>query len=151
VLDLDDRMSKIDDQILTLRAALRSADMQNPDSFSNVFHAFFDISEKSEFMDASDLVEDPVVRAMIESIARQHARDPNLAITLFQLLRHSSTGLLHGSCFATRFVGTFFYFEADQQGLVAFSDGTPTTHYYRITATVVPSGSMPMRRPPGKN
>jgi hypothetical protein len=151
VLDLVNGMSKIVDQIVTLRAALRSADMQDPNSFSSVFHAFFDISEKSEFMDSSDLVQDPIVRAMIESIVRQHARDPNLAVTMFQLLRHAPTGLLHGSSFTTRFVGTFFYFEADQQGLVAFTDGTPRTHYYRITATVLPPGAMPMRRPSGKH
>jgi hypothetical protein len=34
---------------------------------------------------------------------------------------------------------------------VAFNDGTPMTHYYRITATVLASGTMPMRRPPGKH
>jgi hypothetical protein len=144
-------MSKLVNQIATLRTRLRSADMADPDSFSNVFHAFFDISEKSKLMDVSDLIEDPIVRAMLESIARQHARDQALAVTLFQMLRHGPTRLVHGSCFATRFVGTFFYFEEDQQGLVAFTDGTPMTHYYRITATVLPAGSMPMRRPPGKH
>lgn len=144
-------MSTLVKQIATLQTSLRSADPQDPNSFSNVFHAFFDISENSELMDMSELLEDPVVRAMIESIARQHARDPALAMTMFQMLRHGPTRLIHGSCFSTRFVATFFYFEEDQQGLVAFNDGTPMTHYYRLTATVLPPGSMPMRRPPGKH
>lgn len=151
-------MSKLVNQIATLRAALCSADMQRSDSFSNVFHAFLDIAEGEALMDASDLVEDPLVRAMIESISRQHARDPALAVTRFQMLRHGPTGLFHGSCCATasvgavgQFVGTFFCFAEQQKGLVAFNDGTPMTHYHRITATVVPPGSMPMRKPPGKH
>jgi hypothetical protein len=143
-------MSKLN-QIPKLRAALRSADTQDPDSFSSVFHAFIEISEGTALLDASDLTADPLIRAMIESIARQHARDPALGVTILHMLRHGPTGLFHGSCFTTRFVGTFFYFAQDQQGLVAFNDGTPLTHYYRITATVLPPGTMPMRRPPGKH
>jgi hypothetical protein len=144
-------MSTLVNQISRLQAALRSAGMQDPDSFSKVFHAFFDLTEGTQLMDVSDLIDDPIIRALIESTARQHARDPAVGVTMFQLLRHASTGLFHGSCVTTRFVGTFFYFEDDQQGLVAFNDGTPVTHYYRVTATVLPPGSMPMRKPPGKH
>lgn len=142
-------MSKLVNQITKLRAMLRAADLQDPDSFSNVFHAFFDISESAALMDASDMIADPIIRSMIESISRQHARDPALAVTMFLMLRHAPMRMVHGTCFTTKFVGTFFYFEDDQQGLVTFNDGTPMTHYYRITAAVLPSGSMPTRKPPG--
>lgn len=144
-------MSKLVNQITKLRAMLRAADLQDPDSFSNVFHAFFDISENAALMDVSDMIDDPIIRAMIESISRQHARDPALAVSMLLMLRHAPTRMVHGSCLATKFVGTFFYFEDDQQGLVTFNDGTPMTHYYRITAAMLPPGSMPTRKPPGKH
>lgn len=144
-------MSTLMNSISTLRTALRTADMADSHSFAKVFHAFFDISDGPDLMDASQPVEDRVIRTMIESTARKHTRDDALVLTGLLILRHGPTGLVHGACFAGRFAGTFFYFEPDKQGLVAFNDGTPMTHYYRITATELPPGTMPMPKPPGKH
>jgi hypothetical protein len=150
--DLAGSMSTLTNSIATLRTALRTADTADPHSFSKVFHAFFDISDGPDLMDASQPVEDPVIRAMIESTARKHARDEAIVLTSFLTLRHGPTGLVHGGFFAGMLAGTFFYFEADKQGLVCFNDGTPMTHYYRITATVLPPGTMPiMTRKAGRS
>lgn len=143
-------MSTLIHQITALRTSLCDADVNDPDSFSNVFAAFFDISEGPELMRASELTEDQIVHALLESTARRHLGDPAFALTMSQLLHHRPTELFHGGFFAGRTVGTFFYFARDQQGLAAFTDGTALMHYYRITATVLPVGGMPMPRPAGQ-
>lgn len=140
-------MSTLIHQIAALRTSLRDADGDHPDSFSRVFEAFYDISEGPALIGASESVEDPIVCTLLESTARRHLRDPALALTMIEILRHGPTELLHGGCLAGGTVGTFFYFARDQQGLVAFTDGITTLHYYRITAIVLPEGGMPMPRP----
>jgi hypothetical protein len=144
-------MSKLIHQITALRTSLREADRNDPNSFSNVFSAFFDILEGPDLIDASDPSEDALVRLLLEQIARAHLRDPSFSLTLIRTLHHRPTELFHGSFFAANTVGTFFYFAQDEQGLLSFIGNTPMTHYYRITATIFSGGGMPMPRPAGKH
>jgi hypothetical protein len=57
------------------------------------------------------------------------------------MLHYAPASLFHGGFFAGSNPGTFFYFVHEQQGLVAFNVGW-TTHYYRITATELPPGTV---------
>jgi hypothetical protein len=143
-------MSTLIQQIAALRTSLREADGNDLHSFSHVFDAFFDISDGSNLMGISESVEAPLVLALLESTARRHLRDPRFSLTMIQILHHVPSDLFHGGFLAGPITGTFFYFPADQQGLVAFNDGSPMTHFYRITATVLPARGMPMPRPAGK-
>ena len=144
-------MSKLIQQIALLRTSMREADTKDPDSFSNVFSIFFDISEGLGLIEASDPSEDGLVHVLLEQIARAHLRDASFSLSLLRTLHHRSTELFHGSFFAAKAVGTFFYFSQDEQGLVSFIGNTPMTHYYRITATILSAGGMPMPRPAGKH
>lgn len=143
-------MSTLLNQIAALRTSLRDADGNDPDSFSNVFARFFDISEGANLMSASKSIEDRVVVALIESTARRHLRDPAFSLSMIRVLQHQESGLTHGGFVAGNTVGTFFWFAADERGLVAFSDGSAMMHYYRITAAVLQARGVPTPRPSGK-
>ena len=130
-------MSKLAHQITALRTSLCSADMNESESFSTVFQAFLDIADEPDLIAACEPIEDQHVRQIVESTSRHHLRDQALGITMLGVLRHGPTGLFHGSFFAGTTVAAFFYFAEDQQGLVAFNDGTAMAHYYRVTASEV--------------
>ncbi len=84
------------DQIAALRTSLRDADVNDPDSFSNVFAAF-DISEGPDLMGASGAhrrSDHP--RAGREHGAQAPRRSRAFELTMSQLLHHRPTDLFHG-------------------------------------------------------
>lgn len=136
-------------QLATLRESLRSADIEISGSLSKVFHAFLDITEGPDLMRACKQAESEIIRETLERVARQFTRDEAVSLQGLRMLSHAPTGFFHGGFFAGRAMGTFLYFAEEGQGLVAFSQGTPMTHFFRITSTELPPGTVPMRRPPG--
>lgn len=134
-------MSKLIKQLAAVRESLRSVDAADADSFSQVFSAFLELTETADLVDASKPIKDKGIRSLIELVARRHANDPALGLTGMLMLHYAPAGLFHGGFFAPQGPGSFFYFVAEEQGLVAFSAGR-ITHYYRITATELPPGTV---------
>jgi hypothetical protein len=64
------------------------------------------------------------------------------------MLRIDSAGFIHGSFFAGASVGTFFYFEKEKQGLVAFNQSGGVTRFTRLTMVALPEGAFPVSAPP---
>jgi len=137
-------------QLAALRESLRSADIEQSGSLSRVFHAFFDIAEGPDLVLASKPTKNPVVRATLERIARDHVEDQKASLQSIRMLGVPAAAFLHGGFFVAGAIGTFFYFTGDEQGLVAFNRGTDMTYFCRVTATTLPPGTGPMRGPRGK-
>lgn len=136
-------------QLEALRRSLAGADGGESGSFSRVFHAFFDIADDPGLMDASKGFESEAIRAMLERAARRITGHGTATVTNLRALRCAGAGMVHGGFFAGTLLGTFFYFEREEQGLVALNDGTPLTNFLRITMTKVPEGSFPVPGPDG--
>lgn len=137
-------------QLATLRESLRSADIEVSGSLSKVFHSFLDLTEGPDLMRSCKPAKDPVIRETLQRLARQYAQDDAVSLQALRMLRHGPTGFFHGGFFAAGAIGTFFYFTGEGQGLLALSEGTPMTHFVRITTTELPRGTVLMKRPPGK-
>ncbi len=137
-------------QLTALRKALRDADSADDGSFARVFNLFFDIADEETLMRVSKVAKDPVVRASLEGVTREFVGDDKVVLNALRMLSYRPAAFLHGGFFVSGVVGTFFYFPAEQQGLVAFNEGTMMTHFSRITATTLPPGTTPMHGPRGK-
>lgn len=135
-------MAKLSEQINALRDSMRSADAAQNDSFSQVFDAFHDIAEQSALFDGSKPIKDKVLRELLQAVARRHERDETLVIAGLRIFRFTGTDFFHGMFFAGNDAANFFLFLEERQGLVAFvgAPGAPT-HYYRITAAMIPLGT----------
>lgn len=134
-------MSTLTKRLTTVRDSLRSVDGAEADGFEQVFSSFLELTETAELVEASKPSKDKGIRSLIEIVARRHANDPALVIANMLMLHYAPAGLFHGGFFAGGNAGTFFYFMQEQQGIVAFVAGR-TTHYYRITATELPPGTV---------
>jgi hypothetical protein len=136
-------------QLEALRRSLADADGSERGSFSRVFHAFFDIADDPGLMEASKAFQSEDIRAMLERAAQRLRGQGTTTVTNLRALRCAGAGMVHGGFFAGTLLGTFFYFEREEQGLVAFNDGTPLTNFLRITLAKVPEGSFPVPGPDG--
>lgn len=143
-----------DKRILTRLAALRqsmaSAGGDDDGSFATVFSAFLDIAEDPALLDSSKPTNDSLVNAAIESSVRSFTGDDAMGIQPLRMLRYAGAGFLHGGFFAGSMLGTFFFFEADRQGILAMHGGGALTHFTRVTLTEIPAGAMPVPGPKGK-
>ena len=137
------------DRIDALRRALAEAPGDEEGSFNRVFLMFFDITDDPMLMDRSQPTKDPEIREAIERSARKLTGDATTVLEGFRAIELPGSGLLHGGFRAGRFLGTFFYFAPEKQGLVAFNGGGPMTNFLRITVTTLPEGTTLMRKPPG--
>jgi hypothetical protein len=136
-------------QLEALRRSLAGADGSENGSFSRVFHAFFDIADDPGLMEASQPFQSEDIRAMLERAAQRLRGQGSTTVTSVRALRCADARMVHGGFFAGTLLGTFFYFEQEEQGLVAFNDGTALTNFLRITLTKVPEGSYPVPGPDG--
>jgi hypothetical protein len=137
-------------QIEALRQAMTMADGERDGSFAEVFSSFLDIAEDRGLFSASKPVRDALVRSVIEAASRKLTGDETTTIERPHLLRVGSAGMVHGGFFAGRFLGTFFWFEKEQQGLLAFYGGGTMTHLIRLTVTELPEGAVLVPGPSGK-
>lgn len=137
-------------QLAALQKSLTSADIEQSGSLADVFSAFLDLAEGIDLMNHSSRAENAVVSATLERLTRQVVDDEKLTLGSVQMLGYAPAGFLHGGFFVAKAMGTFFYFTRAQQGLVAFNRGGGMTQLCRITSTPLPPGTVPMRRPPGK-
>lgn len=135
-------MSKLSEQINTLRVSMRNADAAQSDSFSQVFNEFHDLAEQSALFDGSKPFKDKVLRELLQAIARRHTGDDALVIEGLRIFRFAGTDFLHGMFFAGPRAANFFLFLDEKQGVIAFvgNVGAPT-HYYRISAAMLPAGT----------
>ena len=136
------------DRIDALRRTLAEARGDEQGSFNRVFHEFFDLADDHALLDQSEPAKDPEIRAAIERAACKLTGDPKTTLQGFQAIEYPGSGLLHGGFRAGRFLGTFFYFAQEKQGLVAFNEGA-MTNFLRITVTSLPQGTTLMKKPPG--
>lgn len=135
-------MSKLSEQINALRESMRNADAAQSDSFSHVFDEFHDLAEQSALFDGSKPLKDKVLRELLQAVARRHMGDAELVIEGLRIFRFTGTDFFHGMFFAGTHAANFFLFLEAQQGLVAFVGGPGSpTHYYRITAAMLPAGT----------
>jgi hypothetical protein len=135
-------------QLDALRKATLSTDGSRQGSFSVLFHSFLDIAEDPDLLKASKPTKDKTIKGAIESCARNITGDNALGIQGLRMLRIDSAGFIHGSFFAGTSVGTFFYFEKERQGLVAFNQGGGATRFTRLTLLDLPEGAFPISAPP---
>jgi hypothetical protein len=137
-------------QIEALREAMTTADGEREGSFAEVFSAFLDIAEEPALLNASKPVKDGLVRSMLEAASRKLTGNDTAVIERPHLLRVAGAGMVHGGFFTGRFLGTFFWFEKEQQGLLAFYGGGDMTHLIRLTMTELPEGAVLVQGPEGK-
>jgi hypothetical protein len=137
------------DRIDALKRALAEAPGDEEGSFNRVFHEFFDIADDPALLHDSEPAKDPEIREAIERAARKLTGDPKATLQGFQAIEYPGSGLRHGGFRAGRFLGTFFYFAQEKQGLVAFNAGGEMTNFLRITVTPLPEGTTLMKKPPG--
>lgn len=123
------------------------ADSKRDRSFSEVFSAFLDATDDPELSRESRPAEDEALMRAIEACARRLTKDDATRVEGLQMLRIASSGFLHGIFYAGPFMGSFFYFEKDQQGLLAFSRFGGATFYTRITMTTLPNDAVFVPRP----
>jgi hypothetical protein len=135
-------------QLDSLRKATLSTDGSRQGSFSVLFHSFLDIAEDPDLLQASKPSKDKTIKGAIESCARNIMGDNALGIQGLRMLRIDRAGFIHGSFFAGASVGTFFYFEKERQGLVAFNQGGGVTRFTRLTLVALPEGTFPVSAPP---
>ncbi|HLT40281.1 MAG TPA: hypothetical protein VK034_28575 [Enhygromyxa sp.] len=130
---------------------MRDADGSDSGSFADVFGTFLDLASSTALMDASKPFKDRRLRLLLVNVARQHVKDQAAELAGLQMLHHAPSGLVHGAFFAGAHPGSFFFFLQEQQGIVAFVAGMSLTHYYRITATELPAGTVIGRKSRWKN
>jgi hypothetical protein len=135
-------------QLDALRKSTLGTDGTRQGSFSVLFHSFLDIAEDPDLLKASKPTKDKTIKGAIESCARNITGDNALSIQGLRMLRIDSVGFIHGSFFAGASVGTFFYFEKERQGLVAFAQGGGVTRFTRLTLVDLPAGAFPVSAPP---
>lgn len=140
-------MSKLLTRVNELHDQLRNAELSESNSFSMVFDRFLDLTETTTLMDESNPFKDKLMAVLLEKVVRRHAQDDSLTLLSLQMLEYAPAGLIHGMFMAGRHAGTFFYSVKDQQGLVAFAEAMSMMHYYRITATMLPPGTVIGRKP----
>lgn len=136
-------------RLAAVRKQLLLADIARSGSLSEVFSAFLDITESTDLISESKRTDDRAVEETLVRIMQHYTGDKSLRIGSFQMLSHAEGGVVHGGFASAGKMGTFFYFTAEGQGLLALYGGGPTTDYCRITTTVLPAGTVPMRRPRG--
>jgi hypothetical protein len=136
-------------QIEALRTAMAGADGGDDGSFGQVFNAFLDIAGERTLFNLSEPAKATDIQGILEVAARQLTRDETTDIQGLRLLRIAQAGFLHGGFVAGGYMGTFFYFEKDQQGLVAFTRGMVKTYISRITLTDLPEGAFFSPAPKG--
>jgi hypothetical protein len=137
-------------KLATLQKTLSSAGGQDSGSFSAAFHAFLDITEDRALMVASKPAKDAALKVALESPIRTLFDDESIELQQLRMLRVAAAGFLHGGFFVGSSVGSFFYFEKPQQGLMALHGRGSMTHFMRITMTELPRGTVMMRKPEGK-
>jgi hypothetical protein len=136
------------DRIDALRRALAEARGDEEGSFNRVFHGFFDIVDDPALLNDSEPAKDPEIREAIERAAGKLTGDAATTLQSFRAMEYPGSGFSHGGFRAGRFLGTFFYFGQEKQGLVAFNAGA-MTNLLRITVTTLPEGTTLMKKPPG--
>lgn len=134
--------------IEALRKAMTDAEAADDDSFGKVFHQFFDLAEDQAFIEAGKRAKDPVLRGALDHGTRRFMRDEGVTLQRLMMLRIAPLGFVHGGFFATPYIASFFYFEREKQGIIAYQ-GDGTTDLVRITLAVLPPGTMPVKRTPG--
>lgn len=135
-------------QLDALRKSTLSTDGTRQGSFSLLFHSFLDIAEDPDLLKASKPTKDKTIKGAIESCARNITGDSALIIQGLRMLRIDSASFIHGSFFAGASVGSFFYFEKERQGLVAFNQGGGVMRFTRLTLLDLPEGAFPVSVPP---
>jgi hypothetical protein len=130
----------------TLRVALAEAARDDDGGFSRVFHDFLDAAEDPAMMRAGKATKAPLVKAALEQLAGSIDAGP---LQNVRMLRIADAGLVHGGFFVGATMGSFFFFEKEEQGLVAIHQGGGLMLYSRLTMTRLPPGTMPVKGPKG--
>ncbi len=135
-------------QLDALQKATLNTDGKLQGSFATLFNSFLDIAEDPDLLKASKPTKDKTIKGAIESCARNITGDSALSIQGLRMLRIDSAGFIHGSFYAGSSVDTFFYFEKERQGLVAFHQGGGLIRFTRLTVLDLPEGAFPFSAPP---
>lgn len=136
-------------QLDSLRKSLAGAGGKEEGSFSRVFNAFLDAAGDLVLLRAGNPTDSPHMKTYLEACARQLTGDDTTSVQGLRMLRIKDAGFIHGGFVAGPYMGSFFFFEKDQQGLVAFSRFGAESYFSRITLTPLPQGTMPVPRPKG--
>jgi hypothetical protein len=140
--------AQLDTQLDALRKATLSTDGTRQGSFAELFQTFMDIADAPALLDVSKPTKDKTLKEVIETCARRLVGNTALSLQGLTLLRVDRAGFIHGSFFAGASFGTFFYFEKERQGLLAFAQGGGVTRFARMTWVDLPEGGIPVRGPP---
>jgi hypothetical protein len=136
-------------KLAALREALAAADGERDGSFSRVFSSFLDLADEPALLRGSKPAKSPLVKGALERLAGQLVDDASARIQNVRMLRFAEGGLLHGGFFVGASMGSFFFFEKEEQGLLAVHQGGAMMLYTRVTMTRLPPGTMPAPRPEG--
>jgi hypothetical protein len=132
-----------------LRSALAGADRNEEDSFPLVFSDFLDLAAEPAMLKAGKPIKNPYIKNILEATARQLTGDDKTVVQALRLFRISDAAFVHGGFIVESFLGSFFFFENDQQGLIAFTQEGGMTYFSRITLTPLPDGAAPAPGPKG--
>jgi len=144
-------MDTLTEQITVLRNSIRDADTSESDSLSEVFGSFLGLTETTSLLDVSKPFKDQRLQLLLEKVARTHVQDQTVELAELRMLHHAPSGLVHGMFFAGAYPTSFCFFLQEQQGIVAFAASLSLMHYYRITATELPVGTVIGRKRGWKN
>jgi hypothetical protein len=136
-------------RLAALRQSLASADGEHDGSFSAVFHAFLDIADEPALLRDSKPTKSPLVKGALERLAGELAGDAPAQLQNVRMLHVREAGLVHGGFFVGPRMGSFFFFEKEEQGLLAVHQGGALMLYSRITLTKLPPGAVPVQGPDG--
>lgn len=140
--------AQLDTRLDALRQATLGTDGTRQGSFAALFQTFMDVADEPVLLDASKPTKDKTLKGVIEACARKLVGNTALSLQGLTMLRVDRAGFTHGSFFAGGSFGTFFYFEKERQGLMAFAQTGGVTRFTRMTVLDLPGGSVPIPGPP---
>ena len=118
-------------------AGMKQRFIDAPD-FGDLMQSFVDdFANDPRFLKLGSSVRDPKLEVVLGELAGQVANGVKTLdqVMLFRLPQYKFS---HGAFFFGSWVGTFFYFEDIDRGLVALGDDSGPTHFARFTLVPLP-------------
>ncbi|MEW6281856.1 MAG: hypothetical protein AB1758_24835 [Candidatus Eremiobacterota bacterium] len=124
---MNERLQKLKDELISAT------------DFGEVFGHFFDLCEQDpHFMEAGDLVRDPLLEEALRVAARKIG-PPEAAVEGLLMIGLPEHGFVHGRFTHNRRMGGFFYFHEVHMGLASVVDASGKVDLVRFTTMQGPS------------
>lgn len=110
-------------------------------NFSNTMRWFFDeIAETSDFASLGEPTSDKLLMEALSGVIAQIIGQNQAAAVEALLFRVPEHQFIHGALTVGKQLGSVFYFEDIERGLLALGDLTGPTHFVRFSFIQTPNG-----------